>query len=122
MGDDVAYNVGAGVECLVLAAILALVVGPVRQLNCGVGARGGGAGERGDLVALVAWLDLCDILDDLLSELALGGGLFMRLSVYKTLSTRADAKGIFGQTIVKGDVERNLVGIVSNRQGYLALA
>lgn len=74
---DLSYNVGAGVEGLVLAAVLALVVSPIRELNGGVGARGGGAWERGDLVALVARLDLSDVLDNLLCELALGGGIFI---------------------------------------------
>lgn len=73
----VAYDIGAGIERLVLAAVLALVVSPIGELDGGVGACGGGAGEGGDLVALVARLDLGDVLDDLLRELALGGGLFM---------------------------------------------
>lgn len=84
-----AYNIGAGIERFVLAAVLALVISPVRELDGGVGARGGGAGEGGDLVALVARLDLGDVLDDLLRELALGGGLFIAQCQYEQKSRRS---------------------------------
>lgn len=71
------YDVGAGIEGLVLATVLALVVSPICELNGGVGTSGGGGWERGNLVALVTGLDLSDVLDDLLSELALGGWIFI---------------------------------------------
>lgn len=75
------YDVSAGIESLVLSAVLALIISPIRQLDGGVGACRRGAGKGGDLVALVARLDLGDVLDDLLRELALGGGIFGVVSV-----------------------------------------
>lgn len=82
-----AYDIGTGIESLILATVLALVVSPVRELDGGVGARGGGAWERADLVALVARLDLGDVLDYLLRELALCGGIFIvQCQLYRTIS------------------------------------
>ena len=57
------YHVGAGVELLV-GRVVVLVVGPVLELDGGVGA-GLDRGDAGELVALVAGLDLGDGLDDL---------------------------------------------------------
>lgn len=37
----VSYDIGAGIEGLILAAVLALVVSPVCELDGGVGTRGG---------------------------------------------------------------------------------
>jgi hypothetical protein len=85
----VSYDIGAGIECLVLAAILFLVVSPVGELDGGIGARGSGPGKRGDLVTLVAWLNLGDILHDLLCKLALSGGLFMTECVSDESSLQA---------------------------------
>lgn len=75
--NGISYNISAGIEGLVFAAVLSFKVGPVGELDGCVGPCGGGAGQRGDLVALVAWLDLGDVLDDLFRELALGGGFFL---------------------------------------------
>lgn len=67
-----AYDVGAGVEGLVAAA---LVAGPVGQLDGAVGAGRDGVGQVLELVALVAGLDGGDVADDLLAEVVLGGGV-----------------------------------------------
>lgn len=66
--EEGTYHVGAGVELLV-GRVVVLVVGPVLELDRGVGA-GLDGGDAGELVALVARLDLGDVLDDLGLEVA----------------------------------------------------
>lgn len=69
-------NVGAREKCLVLVVVLALVDSPVLQLDGGVGAGLDGRRDGVDLVALVAGDNLGDVVDYLLLELGLAGGVY----------------------------------------------
>lgn len=70
-----AYNIRTCVKGLVLVVVLALVDGPVLQLDSRVGSGSDGAGDVVDLVALVAGNDLGDVVDDLFLELGLARGV-----------------------------------------------
>lgn len=77
----VSYNVSASVEGLISAVELVVNVRPILQLDCGIGSRGYGVRDVGNLVALVTRLNLRDVANDLLTELALDSWCWGSVSV-----------------------------------------
>lgn len=76
MDGNQAHNICAGVERLVFAIVLIVVICPVLELDGRVGPGSDTAGDGADLVALVARLDLGHVANNLLSEVALLGGVY----------------------------------------------
>lgn len=72
MGET--YNINTGEERLVVAVILALELCPVLHLNGRIGASGDTL-EPLELVTLVAWIDIGDVLYDLIIKVGLCSGV-----------------------------------------------
>lgn len=112
------HNIGACIKSLVVAALLLLVVGPVLELNGGVGAGSDRAGKGANLVALVARFDLGHVADNLLGKVALLVGVYVVvLSVEATLTMVVSLR-----TVVKRNIKGDLPCVVGDGQSHFSLA
>jgi len=86
-------------------------VRPVLELDGSVGAGGDVAWGVGDAVALMTGLDLGDVSHDLLLEEALDGRVLGMSVICRRRSSRR-------LTVVIGDIESNVPGIISDGKGH----
>lgn len=71
----VTYDVGTGEERLIIPAVLTLELRPIFQLNRSVGTRRN-TFKSIDLVTLMARIDICYVVHNLVIEVGLGGWIY----------------------------------------------
>jgi hypothetical protein len=73
------HNISTRKKRLVVATVLALVLSPILELNGGIRARRN-ALEAVNGIALVAWVDIRDVIDNLVVEIRLRGWVSFAVS------------------------------------------